>query len=145
MTKRIIYTRADGGVSVLNPAPNGRRENESDSDWLARIIAKDVPQDATGVRIVDESEIPTDRTFRNAWKADGESLVTDMARAREIHMARIRDARNKELSRLDIEQLKGNDVSTRKQELRDLPNTFDLFGASTADALKALWPTDLPK
>ena len=143
MTKRIVYIRTDGGLSVLSPAPNGRRKNESEQDWLARIIAKDVPADSSNVRIVEESEIPADRTFRDAWVHDGEKLAHDMDAAREIHMKRIRAARNKELSRLDVEQLKGNDVSARKQELRDLPQTFDLSVAATTDALKALWPEGL--
>ena len=34
--------------------------------YLAKIIAKDVPGDK--YQIVDKSEIPTDRTFRNAWE-----------------------------------------------------------------------------
>lgn len=145
MSKRIVYTRPDGGVSVVQPSPNGRRESETEQEWLDRIVAKDVPADATDVRIVDEADVPADRTFRNAWKRDGNGIGCDMAKAREIHMGRIRFARDKELSRLDIEQLKGVNVAARKQELRDLPQTFDLSSAATPDALKALWPADLPK
>lgn len=49
-------------ISVLVPAPNCELS-------LEEICVKDVP---TGVpyRIVDSSELPADREFRNAWEAD---------------------------------------------------------------------------
>ncbi len=58
MNKRIVYQNDEGGVSIIVPADCGLTIEE--------IAAKDVP---TGkeYHIVDVSEIPTDRTFRNAW------------------------------------------------------------------------------
>lgn len=60
MNKRIIYTKPDGGIAIVIP---------SDECGLSieEIASKDVPQ---GVQyfIVDASEIPSDRTFRNAWE-----------------------------------------------------------------------------
>ena len=49
-------------ISVLVPAPNCELS-------LEEICVKDVP---TGVpyRIIDSSELPADREFRNAWEAD---------------------------------------------------------------------------
>lgn len=58
--KRIIYKNPNGGVCVIIPSPN----------WIGTIedlAAKDVPAGAY-YRIVDISEIPSDRTFRNAWE-----------------------------------------------------------------------------
>lgn len=62
MNLRIIYPQQSGLVSILTPSP----ESNLTIDEMAR---KDVP---TGVpyKIIDASEIPTDRTFRNAWEAD---------------------------------------------------------------------------
>ena len=61
---RIIYSNDDGGVSILIPAPEAL-----ETMTIEEIAAKDVP---TGkpFKIVDVSDIPTDRTFRNAWEAD---------------------------------------------------------------------------
>ena len=59
VNKRVIFPNSEGGVSVLVPAPNCGLT-------LEQIIAKDVPGDK--YQIVDKSEIPTDRTFRNAWE-----------------------------------------------------------------------------
>ena len=58
MNKRIIYQNDEGGISIIVPADCGLTIEE--------IAAKDVPQ-GKSYNIVNVSEIPTDRTFRNAW------------------------------------------------------------------------------
>ena len=66
--KRIIYQNDDNSISILTPA-------QECPLTIEEIAAKDVP---TGkkYKIVDVSEIPSDRTFRNAWEID-ESELTD--------------------------------------------------------------------
>jgi hypothetical protein len=66
--KRIIYQNDDNSISILTPAPECPLTVEE-------IAAKDVPT-GSKYKIVDVSEIPTDRTFRNAWEID-ESELTD--------------------------------------------------------------------
>ena len=58
MNKRIIYKNDEGGISIIVPADCGLTIEE--------IAAKDVPT-GKAYNIVDVSEIPTDRTFRDAW------------------------------------------------------------------------------
>lgn len=58
MDKRIIYPTDDGGVAVI--IPSGELSIEE-------VAAKDVPA-GKPYKIVDVSDIPTDRTFRNAWE-----------------------------------------------------------------------------
>ena len=67
-TKRIIYKQDDGRVAVIAPAKNETRTVEE-------IAKKDVP---TGkkYKIVDVSDISSDRSFRDAWTVD-ESDLTD--------------------------------------------------------------------
>jgi hypothetical protein len=60
MNQRIIYPNDEGGVSILVPAPECGLTIEE-------IAAKDVPA-GKPYKIVDVSDIPTDRTFRNAWE-----------------------------------------------------------------------------
>jgi len=60
MNSRIIYPTAEGGVAIIIPAPECGLSIEE-------IAAKDVPA-GKPYQIVDVSEIPTDRTFRNAWE-----------------------------------------------------------------------------
>ena len=57
-TKAIIYTDSDG-VKVLRLAANCDLTVEE-------VQAKDVPDGVTSY-IIDASDLPTDRTFRNAW------------------------------------------------------------------------------
>ena len=60
MNQRIIYPTDDGGVAVIIPAPDCGLTIE-------QIAAKDVPP-GKSFRIVDVTDIPTDRTFRDAWE-----------------------------------------------------------------------------
>ena len=66
--KRVIYKKNDGSVGVIVPI--------TESGFTVEQIAKkDVP---TGLnyKIVDVSEISSDRTFRDAWTID-EAELTD--------------------------------------------------------------------
>ena len=58
MEKRIVYTNDDGTISIIVPAECGLTIEE--------IAAKDVPSVKEN-HIVPASDIPSDRTFRNAW------------------------------------------------------------------------------
>lgn len=60
MNERIIYPTPEGGVAVIIPAPECGLSIEE-------IAAKDVPA-GVEYKIVDVSDIPSDRTFRNAWE-----------------------------------------------------------------------------
>ena len=69
MNQRIIYPTDDGGVAILIPAPECLVEHT-----IEEIAAKDVPHNKP-YKIVDVADIPTDRTFRNAWTVDEEDLT----------------------------------------------------------------------
>jgi hypothetical protein len=60
MNQRIIYPNNEGGVSIVIPAPECGLTIEE-------IAAKDVPA-GKPYKIIDVADIPTDRTFRNAWE-----------------------------------------------------------------------------
>ena len=55
MTQRIIYPTVDGGVAIIIPADT------------VEAALKDVPE-GSPYKIVDVSDIPSDRTFRDAWE-----------------------------------------------------------------------------
>jgi uncharacterized protein YcnI len=65
--KRIIYPTENGGVAIIIPSINAKNADETYDDFIARIAAKDVPS-GTSYKIVPVDDIPTDRTFRNAWE-----------------------------------------------------------------------------
>ena len=58
--KRILWQTEDGGVAVIIPTDNCGLTVEE-------IAQKDVPS-GRPYKIVDVSEVPSDRTFRNAWE-----------------------------------------------------------------------------
>jgi hypothetical protein len=60
MNQRIIYPTDDGGVAIIIPA------TECDLT-IEQIATKDVPAGKL-YKIVNVADIPTDRTFRNAWE-----------------------------------------------------------------------------
>jgi hypothetical protein len=69
MNQRIIYPTDDGGVAIIIPAAECGLTIEE-------IAAKDVPQ-GKPYKIVDVADIPTDRTFRNAWEFSEAESVAD--------------------------------------------------------------------
>jgi hypothetical protein len=60
MNQRIIYPTDEGGVAVIIPASECGLTIEE-------IAAKDVPE-GKPFKIVDVADIPSDRTFREAWE-----------------------------------------------------------------------------
>ena len=66
---RVIYQTDDGGVAVIIPTPEALAMYGIDA-----IAQKDVP---TGkpYKIVDVSEIPTDRSKREAWTVSADDLT----------------------------------------------------------------------
>ena len=65
--KLIIYPTENGGVAIITPAINAKNSNETYDEFIERIAAKDVPT-GTSYKIVPVEDIPTDRTFRDAWE-----------------------------------------------------------------------------
>lgn len=70
MNQRIIFQNDEGGISILTPAPECL-----ESHSIEEIAAKDVPA-GKPYKIVSIDDIPSDRTFRNAWTVN-EAELTD--------------------------------------------------------------------
>lgn len=62
MPKRIIYPTDEGGVAIIIPAPEAL-----ETMTIEEIAAKDVPA-GKEFKIIDTADVPSDRTFRNAWE-----------------------------------------------------------------------------
>jgi len=88
---KILYNKSDGTLIVIHPAhnwiapstktdavPDGKEMKDLTGDELLvameELAQKDVP---TGLKykIVVDSDVPTDRTFRNAWVIDNSELT----------------------------------------------------------------------
>ena len=126
---KIIYQTATG-VAIIHPT--GELSIEE-------VAAKDVPA-GVAFQIVNDDEVPSDRTFRNALKYD---LTVDMPKAQGITKERLRQERAPLLTALDVQyqraQEDGRDTTiiiSEKQRLRDVTKLAD--AATTLDELKAL-------
>ena len=69
MEKHIIYQNDDGGVAIIIPCDCGLT--------VEQIAAKDVPT-GKAYKIVDVSDVPTDRQWRAEWTVDVADLTDGM-------------------------------------------------------------------
>lgn len=136
-TKRIIWTEPSGQVAVLYPI------------LPVEDCVKDVPS-GLSYHIVEDSEIPKDTVFEEAWKIVDGKIEMDIAKAREVHKENIRNARLAKLNELDIEFQKALETSSdtaaivsKKQALRDAPADSAIGSATNETELKAQWNTTI--
>ncbi len=144
MAQVIILTQEDGTCAVVHLAPGSTFSIE---DMRVRAAERN---NATDAEIVEDSVIPSDWTFRNAWVKVASVIDTDMVRAREIWRGVIREARDPKLAALDVEfqrcveeNVDTTEVVQQKQELRDAPQDPAIDAAQTPEELKAVWPAVL--
>lgn len=139
MNQRIIYQNAEGGVSVI--IPTGEIPIED-------VIAKDLP---AGVEysVVDVSDLPSDRYFREAWRAADGGVEIDIETAKGIQRDKWREARAPKLAALDVAYIRAMEqedtvqlstIATKKQELRDVTTTPL---PDDVDGIKETWPSIL--
>jgi len=72
---KIVYKEDNGSVSIIIPVLTETNPDTGKSYTIDEIAAKDVP---TGKKYkkIEDSDVPTDRSFRNAWTVN-ESDLTD--------------------------------------------------------------------
>ena len=128
---KIIYP-TESGVAIIHPT--GELSIEE-------VAAKNVPAGAP-YRIVNDDEVPSDRTFRNAWQ-DNNGIKVDMPKAVDITKDRLRAERAPLLTALDVQYQRATEdgrdttiIISEKQRLRDVTKLADT--ATTLDELKAL-------
>ena len=151
----IIYNDPETGILVemfpclqeINPATNK-------PFTVQEVADKDVPN-GVPYSIVEDSNIPTDQSFRDAWKgvnigSNDVTIVEDMTKAKEIHKTNIRKVRAPLLSALDIEYQRATEtyadtsaIVAKKQALRDAPGDSNIDTATNTTELKTQWNTSI--
>ena len=151
----IIYNDPETGILVetfpclnqINPA--------TDKPFTVQEVAdKDVP-DGVSYSIVENSTVPTDLSFRDAWVGvgigtTGATITEDITKAREIHKKNIRNTREPLLSALDVDFQRALETSAdtstivaKKQALRDAPAASGITTAANVTDLKTQWDTSI--
>jgi len=133
--KRIIYQNESGGVSVI--IPTGELSIEE-------VAAKDVPA-GVPYEIVDDSEIPSDRTFRGAWVMGNCCVEHDLDKCKEIGHAKRREMRAAEFAPYDdiiAKQIPGADPAAAEFERLQIREKYAFLQelidtALTPDAIKS--------
>ena len=141
--KKIVVKRADGGVSIVIPT------GEATPELLLRDVL--AVEGYVSHREIDDSQLPEDRVFRDAWTDDlpTDTVDVDIIKAKAIKLDRFRVLRKPLLEKLDVDYLlaieKGDKaaqlaVAAQKLVLRDitkivLPDDVDTLAAFTPKEL----------
>ena len=135
MAKLIMYDNGDG-VSVGSPAPGVSVEDA---------IEYAVPKGAD-YKVVEDTELPADRTFRDAWTMKG----IDVNKAKQVWLdTKVRPARDKRLAELDVEWMvamengeakKASAIAASKQQLRDVTERKDFAKIKKVEDIQNFWP-----
>ena len=146
--KRVVYTRPDGGVSVVVPAPAlimefqlfGRATGsllwhgpvlevpstervlslaDAEVAALAYVRTKNIPRDAINIREYDDVEFPPTRRFRSAWRQAGTGPPTvEMPLARRQRMDEVRTERASKLLKSDVDYLRAQEAANLTLQTR---------------------------
>jgi|TARA_R110000765_G_scaffold37213_6_gene82569 hypothetical protein len=164
--KVITYIAADGGLAVtkitpemLNPesatrvtlANEGKLSlDATEAEAFAWAKSKSIPAGSTNVREIEEAQVPTDRSYRDSWEADGATKIKhNMPKARDIHRDKMRAVRAPKLTALDIDYqradetgdtVKKSNIVAAKVALRDVTAVPEIEAATDIDGLKTAWP-----
>jgi len=130
--QRIIYQNESGGVAVIVPTGS------------VDLALKDVPE-GVPYEIVDVADIPSDRTFRNAWVIGDGCVEHDLDQCREIGHDKRRAARTEAFAPFDeiiAKQIPGADAleaEAARQGIRDKYANVQLAidAAADPDEIKA--------
>ena len=151
---RFVWTRPDDGTTSVTGFAQSFLDKHGTPEAAMDVLLQRgaIVPDAGGVTLVDKTTVPTDRTFRDAWRHNAGLSHVDMPLARGIHMDRIRRARDLELTRLDKDWMRATGrrtpeaaaIEAEREVLRNLPQTFDLEQYLTPEDLAAAWPARLP-
>ena len=151
----IIYNDPETGILVeMWPCLHEINPATKKPFTVQEVADKDVP-DGVPYSIVEDSSIPTDQSFRDAWKGvrigtTGATITEDITKAKEIHIKQIRLARASKFTDLDIEYQRATETSAdtsaivaKKNALRDAPADSAIDAATDEAGLKAQWNTSI--
>jgi hypothetical protein len=130
--KRIIYQSESGGVAVIIPTES------------VDLALKDVPE-GTPYEIVDVADIPSDRTFRNAWVMGECCIEHDLDKCKTLGHDIRRQQRAEEFKPYDeviSKQIPGTDAIEAEEARQQIRFKYALIQdaievATTPDEIKA--------
>ena len=156
MQIRYVFTRPDGGVSIIHGMPKSDIEKIlgelTDEEYEAHVYERSIPANAINVIKIALEDVPASREFRDAWTHDGKNFGHDLEKARAIQLERIRVARAPKLAALDIDYQKADEagdvdlkktIASQKQHLRDITSTLKTKTLTSIEDVKDELPEEL--
>ena len=167
MARVFVIRNVDGTCAIVRPTPAmfdpqsyDRQQlairdllalDATKDDVMAYIAANNIPAGAS-FREIDDSQLPADRVFRNAWTDDlpTDTVDVDIKKAQAIKQDTFRALRKPLLEAADIEYLRALEagdteaqlaIAAKKQALRDitkikLPDDIELLAAFVPKELR---------
>jgi hypothetical protein len=129
--KQIIYQTPEGGVAVIIPTES------------VELALKDVPE-GVAYEIVDVADIPSDRTFREAWVMGDCCIEQDLDKCKALGHDLRRQQRAEEFKPYDeviMKQIPGADATAAEEARQAIREKYALIQdviemASTPDEIK---------
>ena len=146
--RKILFTNTDGSLSLVHPVCNTIGETLTTDAEIEQRAWDKLPVDAINPVFVDESVIPTDRTFRNAWEHGGDSVIQNITKAKNIAHNKRRQARSAEFAPLDIKATIPSEAAAAeaaRQAVRDKYAAMQtaIDAATTTEQIKAAMPKEV--
>ena len=141
MPQVVVYQQDNGIAAILNPTSEAL-----ESMTIEEIAAKDVPAGAAW-EIIDSSELPADRTFRDAWTKGSGTVTEDLDKSKEIAHSRRRAKREVEFKPYDdiiMKQIPGADTTAAEASRVEIRTKYETMqnsidsATSTAEIKTAL-------
>lgn len=151
--KRVVFQHKNNiAIMALSPYDNAHSNDEALSDEKLMLRAqKEIHKlyDAgilenkhPFISLIEADDLP--KLFYDAWELKKDKVTINMDKARKCHMDSLRKLRDDKWKNLDeqyIRALENDDVKarkkiiTKKNQLRDMPKTFDLSKYKTPEEL----------
>lgn len=74
LMKKGIFYLPDKSVVVRTFAPKSKRPNETEEQWMERLMKRNPPSSSS--EIIDSSKLPQSRENRNAWEGKKGKKIT---------------------------------------------------------------------
>jgi hypothetical protein len=103
---KVVIQQNKHGLSIIHPV------NKS---------AEEISSDLGGALVLGSDFIPSDRTFRNAWKLEGGLVIVDLNAAKEICHTKRREVRAAEFAPWDTKATipaEADHAETQRQDIR---------------------------
>ena len=137
MTQKIVYENSEGGVSIVHPT--GEVE-------ITELVSRVVPPNSQ-YEIVDESVIPSDRFFRDAWVGNNigiastaTAIVEDLEKSKLIAHDIRRNKRREEFAPYDeiiMKQIPGSDATEAENSRAEIRNRYVGIQSAIEDSVDA--------